>query len=54
VQEISDIGDVLVSRALGAGIDVAFIDDDEFARAGNVGALLRFRSDQSTPAKLAS
>jgi len=54
VQEISDISDVLLSRALGAGIDVAFIDDDEFARAGNVGALLRFRSDQSTPAKLAS
>jgi peptide chain release factor subunit 1 len=54
VQEIPDVGDVLVSRALGAGIDVAFIDDDAFARAGNIGALLRFRSDQSTSAKLAS
>jgi peptide subunit release factor 1 (eRF1) len=54
VREISDVTDVLVSRALGAGIDVAFIEDDEFARAGNIGALLRFRADQSTPAKLAS
>lgn len=54
VREISDVADVLVSRALGAGIDVAFVQDDDLARAGNIGALLRFRADQSTPAKLAS
>jgi peptide subunit release factor 1 (eRF1) len=53
VREIPDIADVLVSRALGARIDVAFIDDERFARAGNIGALLRFRADQSTTAKLA-
>jgi hypothetical protein len=33
---------------------VAFISDGEFARAGNIGALLRFRADKSTPAKMAS
>lgn len=54
VREISDVADVLVSRALGAGIDVAFVKDDDLARAGNIGALLRFRADQNTPAKLAS
>ena len=54
VREISDVADVLVSRALGTGIDVAFVRDDDFARAGNIGALLRFRADQSTSAKLAS
>jgi peptide subunit release factor 1 (eRF1) len=54
VREISDVADVLVGRALGAGIDVAFVRDDDFARAGNIGALLRFRADQSTSAKLAS
>jgi peptide chain release factor subunit 1 len=54
VREISDVADALVSRALGARLEVAFISDGEFARAGNIGALLRFRADKSTPAKMAS
>lgn len=54
VREISDVADLLVSRALGASLDVEFVSDDGFARAGNIGALLRFRADQSTSAKLAS
>jgi len=54
VREISDVADLIVSRALAASIDVAFVDDEEFARAGNIAALLRFRADQNTTAKLAS
>jgi len=54
VREVADVVDALVSRAIGASIDVAFIAEDEFARAGNIGALLRFRADQSTAAKMAS
>ena len=51
-QSICHARNLAISQSTGDYI--AFIDDDEFARAGNVGALLRFRSDQSTPAKLAS
>jgi peptide chain release factor subunit 1 len=54
VREISDVADLLVSRALAASIDVAFVDDEDLARAGNIAALLRFRADQNTTAKLAS
>jgi hypothetical protein len=35
-------------------MELRFINDDDFRRAGNIGALLRFRADQNTPAKLAS
>jgi len=33
---------------------VEVVGDAEFEKAGNVAALLRFRADQNTPAKVAS
>lgn len=52
-RELDDVADALVSKAIGSSLEVRFIDDAELARAGNIGALLRFRADQNTPAKLA-
>jgi peptide subunit release factor 1 (eRF1) len=54
-REWEDVTDVLISRALRLGVHLLYINDDkEFLKAGNVGALLRFRADQNTPEKLAS
>lgn len=53
VREVEDLGDALVSKAAGASIEVVFLEDEGFAKAGNIGALLRFRADQNTSAKLA-
>ena len=50
---VEDVVDALTSRALRSNLDVTFVDDDAFRKAGNIGALLRFRADQNTPAKLA-
>lgn len=53
-RELEDVGDAILGRAIGGGIETACIPDDPgFERAGNIGALLRFRADQSTPGKLA-
>ncbi len=53
-REHENIADALVGRALTEGYDIVFADDDpEFESSGNIGALLRFRSDQNTPEKLA-
>jgi peptide chain release factor subunit 1 len=54
VREVDDVVDALTTRALRSSIELRFINDDDFRRAGNIGALLRFRADQNTPAKLAS
>jgi peptide chain release factor subunit 1 len=54
VREVDDVVDALTTRALRSSMDLRFINDDAFRRAGNIGALLRFRADQNTPAKLAS
>jgi peptide chain release factor subunit 1 len=54
VREVDDIVDALTTRALRSSMELRFINDDDFRRAGNIGALLRFRADQNTPAKLAS
>ena len=52
--ELDDIGDAIVGYAIRNGIDIVYIHDDEqFDRVGRIGALLRFRADQSTPAKVA-
>lgn len=53
-REITDVSDVLVDLALRNAAEVRFIDgDDDLEKAGNVGALLRFRADQNTPQKVA-
>jgi len=53
-REIDDIADALVGIAIRKGLPVVYVrDQPDFERAGNIGALLRFRADQSTPKKLA-
>ena len=52
--DVREIGDSLVRQAILRGVNIVFINDDpEFDRVGNVGALLRFRSDQNTAEKMA-
>jgi peptide subunit release factor 1 (eRF1) len=53
-REIDDAADALIGMALRMGVQVLHVDDAEFAKAGNIGALLRFRADQNTAEKLAS
>ena len=52
-RELHDVTDALIARAVRGGADLVEVDDPEFARAGNIAALLRFRADQSTARKLA-
>ncbi|HVP42073.1 MAG TPA: hypothetical protein VMS96_01500 [Terriglobales bacterium] len=53
-REIDDVADALIGIAIRKGISVVYVrDEPEFEKAGNIGALLRFRADQSTPKKLA-
>jgi peptide subunit release factor 1 (eRF1) len=52
---LSDVADALVGLALRNSAElVEVVGDTEFEKAGNVAALLRFRADQNTPAKVAS
>jgi peptide subunit release factor 1 (eRF1) len=52
--EIEDISDALIGRALRMNIDVVHIPGDpEFQKAGNIGALLRFRAERSVGERLA-
>jgi len=54
-RELSDLADRLIAIAVANGIDIIYYEQDtEIDRVGNIAALLRFRSDQSTTAKLAS
>jgi hypothetical protein len=50
--ELDDITDVVIARAFGSKAGVMVTDDPSFTN--RIGALLRFRADQNTPAKLAS
>lgn len=53
-REVSDVSDALVDLALRNGAEIKFIDGDrDLEKAGRVGALLRFRADQSVPARTA-
>ena len=52
--QLEDLGDAIVGHAIRHGIDLVYIGDDEqFDRIGRIAAQLRFRADQSTPAKVA-
>jgi hypothetical protein len=53
-RELDDIGDALIGFALRSRVEILHVDDEEFAKKGNIAALLRFRADQNTPEKLAS
>lgn len=51
-REIDDVADALVGIAIRNNIRVVYVrDEPEFQRAGNIGALLRFRADQNTSQK---
>lgn len=51
-REIEDVGDALVGIAIRKGLSVLYVrDEPDFEKAGNIGALLRFRADQNTPRK---
>jgi peptide subunit release factor 1 (eRF1) len=54
-REVDDIRDLLVGRALRSDIGVINVPPGqvEFQKAGNIGALLRFRSERSVGEKLA-
>lgn len=51
-REIEDVSDALVTRALRSSAQVQYVDDEALEGVGNVAALLRFRADQNTPAKV--
>ena len=52
--QLEDLGDAIVGHAIRHGLDLVYIGDDEqFDRIGRIAAQLRFRADQSTPAKVA-
>ena len=52
--ELDDLGDAIVGHAIRHGLEIVYIGDDEqFDKIGRIAALLRFRADQSTPAKVA-
>lgn len=53
-REVHDFGDVLMERALRLNVDVRRIPpNSDFQKAGNIGALLRFRAERSVGEKLA-
>jgi hypothetical protein len=52
--DIDDMADALIGRALRMRVNVVRIAaNPEFERAGNIGALLRFRADRSIGEALA-
>lgn len=52
--ELENLLDALVTSAIRNGaVDIVHISDGGLERAGNIGALLRFRADQNTAQKLA-
>ncbi|MBV8205926.1 MAG: hypothetical protein JO041_03975 [Acidobacteria bacterium] len=54
MREIEDVADALVGLALRSRAELVYLAGDrEFEQAGNVAAMLRFRADQNTPARIA-
>jgi len=52
--EMDDISDALIGEAVRRGVGIVYVPPESaFDRVGNIGALLRFRADQNTPAKVA-
>lgn len=51
---VDDISDALIGEAVRRGVGIVYVPPQgAFDRVGNIGALLRFRGDQNTPAKVA-
>lgn len=54
-KQVDDLSDAIIGVALRNGIEIMSITNDQrLEKNGHIAALLRFRSDQSTPMKLAS
>jgi peptide subunit release factor 1 (eRF1) len=54
-RRVDDVADALLVKAVRNNIEILHVPpSDDFAKIGNVAALLRFRADQNTQAKLAS
>lgn len=52
--DIDDLTDALIGRALRSRIDIVHVEaNPEFQKAGNIGALLRFRAERSVGERLA-
>jgi peptide subunit release factor 1 (eRF1) len=48
-RELSDLSDAIMRAAVRKGVDIVYVEDDpDLDKVGNIGALLRFRADQST------
>jgi len=55
VREVEDVSDTIIGQAVAKRVDILYVPaNPEFEKAGNIAALLRFRADQNTPAKVAS
>ena len=53
-REVTDVTDALVVRGIREGVQLVYVaGDEDFERAGNIAALLRFRADQNTAQKIA-
>lgn len=53
--ELDDVSDAIIAAAIRRDTEVHYVaPSPEFEKVGNIAALLRFRSDQNTGAKLAS
>lgn len=55
LRKVTDLADVLLTMAVRNNIEIIHVPPtrEEFSKVGNVAALLRFRADQNTSAKLA-
>lgn len=55
VKPVDDIADAILGNALRGDIEVVYVENDPaLASVGHIGALLRFRAEQNTAARLAS
>ena len=53
-RELADVCDAIIPKAIRSDIELFYLKDNaELDRAGNIAALLRFRSDQSRVGKVA-
>jgi peptide chain release factor subunit 1 len=54
-RELEDVCDAIIPQAIRRDVELFYVKDDpDLDRVGNIGALLRFRADQNTPAILAA
>jgi len=54
-REVEDVSDTIIGQAVAKRVDILYVPANaDFEKAGNIAALLRFRADQNTSAKIAS